>query len=113
MVDQMVTAAWYDDDTSSGTSVFPGSIAKRSEGDIYYYGKPHVDTYYRSPLVCHCQFVDFIPNLTDTSYGPDSAEYRAMQWLSQDNGISSPQNDTGAFFTEDIESLVQRYDMAT
>jgi hypothetical protein len=54
--------------------------------------------------------VEYIPDLPDRPLRK-SAEYRAMEWLTQDNGTIFIKDENGTFFTEDIESLVQRYVM--
>jgi hypothetical protein len=53
----------------------------------------------------------YIPNLPDLPLRK-LAEYRAIEWLTQDNGKIFTKSDNGTFFTKKVESLVQRYAMA-
>jgi hypothetical protein len=55
--------------------------------------------------------VEYIPDLPDLP-PRDSAEYRALEWLSQDNGKTFTRDNDGEFSIKDIASLVQRYAMA-
>jgi hypothetical protein len=104
MVDQVVAPARYDDGSGSGsgTSVFNAGRAGRSNGCRSW-----------SPHITHIVdlLVDFIPDLRDTSSLPDSAEYRAVEFLSLDNGHLFTKFENGTFLTEDIETLLQRYAM--
>jgi hypothetical protein len=55
--------------------------------------------------------VEYIPDLLDLPHR-NSSEYRAMEWLSQDNGTIFIKDDNGTLFTKDMERFVQRYAMA-
>jgi hypothetical protein len=56
--------------------------------------------------------VEYIPDINETSSRPDSAEYRAVEWLARDNGNFFTKYDNETRLVREIGSLVQRYAMA-